>query len=64
MEKTNLRDETDRLCVRIETLQCALAQILALRHHGYRPPNQTAIIVIAMSQAIIAIPRLRLAETL
>ena len=31
MEKTNLRAETDRLWVRVETLQWALAQILAVR---------------------------------
>jgi hypothetical protein len=34
MEKTNLRAETDRLWVRIETLQWALAQILTL-HNVY-----------------------------
>ena len=31
MEKTNQRSETDRLWVRVETLQWALAQILAVR---------------------------------
>jgi hypothetical protein len=31
MKKTNQRTETDRLWVRIEILQWALAQILALR---------------------------------
>jgi hypothetical protein len=31
MQKTNQRTETDRLWVRIETLQWTLAQILALR---------------------------------
>ncbi|HEY6883863.1 MAG TPA: hypothetical protein VI278_07480 [Nitrososphaeraceae archaeon] len=31
MKKTNQRTETYRLWIRIETLQCALAQILALR---------------------------------
>jgi len=31
MKKTNQRTETDRLWVRIEALQWALAQILALR---------------------------------
>ena len=31
MEKTNMRAETDRLWVRVETLQWALAQILAVR---------------------------------
>ena len=31
MKKTNQRDETDRLWVRIQALQWALAQILALR---------------------------------
>jgi polyhydroxyalkanoate synthesis regulator phasin len=31
MEKTNLRAEIDRLWVRVETLQWALAQILAVR---------------------------------
>jgi hypothetical protein len=31
MEKTNRRTETDRLWIRIETLQWALAQILALK---------------------------------
>ncbi|HET7391323.1 MAG TPA: hypothetical protein VFJ51_10905 [Nitrososphaeraceae archaeon] len=31
MKKTNQRIETDRLWVRIETLQWAFAQILALR---------------------------------
>ncbi|HZI69897.1 MAG TPA: hypothetical protein VFD60_01940 [Nitrososphaeraceae archaeon] len=30
MEKTNMRAETDRLWVRVETLQWALAQILTL----------------------------------
>jgi polyhydroxyalkanoate synthesis regulator phasin len=43
MEKTNLRTETDRLWVRIETLQWALAQILALRYEDDSPPNQTII---------------------
>jgi hypothetical protein len=31
MKKTNQRTETDRYWIRIETLQWALAQILALR---------------------------------
>ena len=31
MEKTNLRDETDRLWVQVETLQWALAQIRRLK---------------------------------
>jgi polyhydroxyalkanoate synthesis regulator phasin len=31
MQKTNQRTETDRSWIRIETLQWALAQILALR---------------------------------
>ena len=40
MEKTNLRDETDRLWVQVETLQWALAQIRRLKaanviHHFY-----------------------------
>ena len=34
MEKTNMRAETDRLWVRVETLQWALAQILTL-HNVY-----------------------------
>ena len=34
MEKTNIRAETDRLWVRVETLQWALAQILTL-HNVY-----------------------------
>jgi hypothetical protein len=33
MEKTNLRAETDRLWVRVETLQWALAQIRMLKQH-------------------------------
>jgi hypothetical protein len=32
MEKTNMRAETDRLWVRVETLQWALAQILTLHN--------------------------------
>jgi hypothetical protein len=37
MEKTNLRTETDRLWVQVETLQWALAQIRRLKQHmdGY-----------------------------
>ena len=34
MKNTNQRTETDRLWVRIESLQWALAQILALRGFG------------------------------
>jgi hypothetical protein len=33
MEKTNLRAETDRLWVQVETLQWALAQIRRLKQH-------------------------------
>ena len=33
MEKTNLRAETDRLWVQVETLQWALAQIRMLKRH-------------------------------
>jgi len=33
MEKTNLRAETDRLWVQVETLQWALAQIHRLKQH-------------------------------
>jgi len=33
MEKTNLRTETDRLWVQVETLQWALAQIRMLKQH-------------------------------
>jgi hypothetical protein len=33
MEKTNLRTETDRLWVQVETLQWALAQIRRLKQH-------------------------------
>jgi hypothetical protein len=33
MEKTNLRAETDRLWVQVETLQWALAQIRMLKQH-------------------------------
>jgi hypothetical protein len=33
MEKTNLRAETDRLWVQIETLQWVLAQIRMLKQH-------------------------------
>ena len=33
MEKTNLRAETDRLWVQVETLQWALAQIRVLKQH-------------------------------
>ena len=33
MEKTNLRTETDRLWVQVETLQWALAQIRMLKRH-------------------------------
>ena len=33
VEKTNLRTETDRLWVQVETLQWALAQIHRLKQH-------------------------------
>jgi hypothetical protein len=33
MEKTNLRAETDRLWVQVETLQWALAQMRMLKQH-------------------------------
>jgi hypothetical protein len=33
MEKTNLRTETDRLWVQVESLQWALAQIRMLKQH-------------------------------
>ena len=33
MEKTNMRTETDRLWVQVETLQCVLAQIRMLKKH-------------------------------
>jgi hypothetical protein len=33
LEKTNLRTETDRLWVRVETLQWVLAQIRMLKQH-------------------------------
>jgi len=33
MKKTNLRTETDRLWVQVETLQWALAQIRMLKQH-------------------------------
>ena len=33
MEKTNLRDETDRIWVQVETLQWVLAQIRMLKQH-------------------------------